>query len=585
MSSVSLPTPSRPGAWLVRAAPWLALAAWLAGVLVLAAPLIHSRHLQVDEFQNIYDATLITSGGDPSLPFNVKPWSVLLGWLTGLADTTMGKLHAARWAFGLLFLANILLVALVQPSLTTWQGRGVVLIAATLTWVLWRYGFEVRHDVLLLTGLLVLYGLTQRLLKTGRDERWVFVAGGLVAAVMVSNTLKGSAYAALGLFLLLLAAGGGGVQGLIRRRLRPGLLIGAGAVFGVGIGLLLLLATGMGDRYVEWMGDFTSRAGTPKKFTATKRMLMFSATYPVPVALALPCLGYAVRDLLRWPLRLSPTLVTAGYLVGTFCVMKVNPTPFPYNDLLFVPFVLLAAVDTAGRLRLPDRRTQALLAATLLATMAIAWVRARLLDDYGTRSNRTQRSYIAAAEALTAPDDPILDGVGMIPSRPPPGKDWILHSSLRGQYSRGERTRFSAFMRDVAPPVLVSGYRWSWLKATDEREVNARYHRLVKGFRVLGGKLSTAAGKVQIHRKGRYVFTGHRGWDGLTVAGQPVQPGAVLGLDRGLHDYSGAPPRQVVYHWVGPRLSKAPSIIPETPAKRLFVRYKTKKKKRKRRWR
>src|SRR5690606_2195181 len=99
--------------------------------------------------------------------------------------------------------------------------------------------------------------------------------------------------------------------------------------------------------------------------------------------------------------------------------------PFPYNLLLVAPFFCLAALDGAGRLRRGARgAVLGLLLVANLAGLALV-VRQR---PYLRYPSSFQLGFAEAAEEMTGPGEPVLDGIGLVVTRPPADRDWLIHS-------------------------------------------------------------------------------------------------------------------------------------------------------------
>ena len=135
----------------------------MAAVAVLFLYSLHlaiNRIIQVDEAQNLYMAKIIGSGQTDV--YFVNPAIFLLGPLAWIAESATSAKEAflsSRLLFAGVFWFNIfLMVKCTGASLRTKEGLLVTFTAATLA-PLWDYGFEIRHDNLLLTGLLLIWFL------------------------------------------------------------------------------------------------------------------------------------------------------------------------------------------------------------------------------------------------------------------------------------------------------------------------------------------------------------------------------------------------------------------------------------------
>lgn len=540
-----------------------AIAALVLWIAAHAGQLAMTRHFQVDEFQNMSNVTFLAGWRGESFATTVAPWNVWLGWaLAPLRDDTRALMLAGRACFAALFFLNVALLVWVVPR--AWQrGRvlPMLLLAATSD-LLWRHGFEIRHEVLIVTTQLVMLGLTlrARLAPTPR----LALAAAFVGAMLMMNTLKGGVYAALyGVIFLGVALTRPGAR---TRASAVGLV--AASALGVLLAGLLAFGTawlsGHAATYWAWLGDPT-RALEGLEPSPFRR-----AVYRVPPPVFWMALVGARAAFLRrrhGPSRpMSEIEIVLLYAAVSVFVYAANPRPYAYNLLtLVVPMILagyhgwrwcLARVGMVG----PHARRARWVSVAAAVVLLLDWGAMRVFARYMSESNRAQLSVIAAAEALTGRFDPVLDGAGLVLTRPVPGRDWLLHSALMAQYRRGERARFSGYLTEDWPPVVVTNYRWRWLPKRERRPLRENYVSLSRDMHVLGGRVRAGgeSGELLVRRAGRYGF--FRVKDGETrIDGRVVHLTEPLLLSAGRHSTSA----NVVgarYAWVGPRLGALPVV-------------------------
>jgi hypothetical protein len=178
-------------------------------------------------------------------------------------------------------------------------------------------------------------------------------------------------------------------------------------------------------------------------------------------------------------------------------------------------------------------------------------------------TNEVQLAYIRAAEAMTDPqEDSVLDGVGMVVTRKPPDRDWLVHSSYLGAYRRGERTSFPELLENGTSPVVMTNYRWGWLGEEVLSALRARYLPLANGFWVLGGRFEGREGSFEVLREGRYFVASGTAENplGVVVDGMAASPFGVRFLSQGVHSFTGATDEGLVVGWVGPHLQAPVSL-------------------------
>src|SRR5262249_32308379 len=105
-------------------------------------------------------------------------------------------------------------------------------------------------------------------------------------------------------------------------------------------------------------------------------------------------------------------------LLGALISLWINPTPYPYNLLLLVPFAFIF-VTKYGAGIWKELWSASSLRPLIVGIVAFAHLipfsvaTARHLD----RLNWRQERLMALAEDLTLPPDPVFDGIGMVPTR------------------------------------------------------------------------------------------------------------------------------------------------------------------------
>jgi hypothetical protein len=275
-------------------------------------------------------------------------------------------------------------------------------------------------------------------------------------------------------------------------------------------------------------------------------VLSLCALLFIPLAL-----GLALRG------RLPPFFgTTLAFLAFTLLALAVNPVPYPYNLVWMTPAVLFAGsagarwlLERAGRARVP------LLAAGLAFSVAQFWSELRG-DEYLNRSWDIELRISEAAEALTAPGDPVFDGVGMVCTRPPATRDWLLHSVFMPEYRSGRREQLRDVIARAAPPVLIGGhYRFNGLTDADWRAIALHYVPLSNQLWVLGAQTSAPETRVEILRSGRYLLL--TPGPAPLIDGQRFSDHEIVSLAAGSHLVRG----EATLAWLGPSASELPTNL------------------------
>ena len=561
-----------------------ALGLWIVGMVAFGLPHAIWRHFHVNEIQIAYNIALWGVHDLDGYSNYAAPFMVPLAWLVGLLDTTASMLLVMRVAFFLLFLFNLIAIATAQPYFRSRAGFLAVLAGITLFHPFWEHGFEIRHDVLLVTGSILLYGIAQRIVRRGEAEPWLLAAAGAVAAAMQINASKGFLYGVPFSGVVLLAAlmprwrdrsegqrsrAGGKLIG-------PLLWFAAGALVSIAACIGLLAAAGRLDDFGAAMAGIFSAGESSYRFSPTRELVRVALDAPLVYGPAMLFLVLVAVDAVRLRLRISGvTAVTAAFLLWNLVALYINPVPFPYNFIHITPFVFLAALDVLARIDIAAPRARSIAVAVALAAAALLFGRSWFHSPYMTRTNEAQLSYIAAAEAMTDPArDTVLDGVGLVLSRRPPHADWMLHSLLMPAYRDGQRASFTEMMFAHPSPVVIGNYRWGWLPRADLAVLHRRYIRLYPELFVLGSDIAGADGELTIHYPGRYLIRSRSASAPparLRVDGTPVAAPAVVELATGVHRYDGADPAGVIVHWIGPTLDEPPRVLPLEPQGMMFT--------------
>jgi hypothetical protein len=351
-----------------------------------------------------------------------------------------------------LFWLNIGLLAWsAGGSAAAWVG------AATLAPV-WDYGLEVRHDNILLFGLLAIW-----LLRRGGASSWFAV--GVIAAALQLAVFKSFVYWAPLSAWFLWKKGSRSV-----------------AAWGAGFLLALIAARaaygGLWGAYIADFADYFSYSNRTERFLPLESLARL--VWQTPLLLVL--LASAFREAYR-----KKSLPPEGTLcLGALLLLFVNPTPYPYNLLHFVPFAFLFAFRHGSAL-LGRPRVRALAWTAVifghLAPFAAATAR------HALRTNERQELLMATAESLARPGEPVYDAIGMIPSRPAAGFHWYSQSLVARKFVDGTWPSVRETLARNPPPVVIASYRTDWLSAEDREFLRARWLPLADDFWVREDRL------------------------------------------------------------------------------------------------
>jgi len=533
------------------------------------------RIYHVDECQNVFMARILATGQGENYFASASLFLVPLIWLAGGAHQAADLFASARLISLLIFWINLFLVALATgEKLLSPRGLVALVGAATLA-PFWDFGFEVRPENLLLTGLLLTW-CAVRLGNAGMPS--YLVAGAL--AVAMQFTAHTACFYTLPLTLAILACPplGGRIP---RWKLALTWAIGALGMF---LAVRLLFgAMGLWNAYLAGspLASWTAFGGEPfERWEIAGRL---AGQTPLLLALLAAAWAAVVVDLrhrgrtaFSWENPMPEALLFLSALV----VLVLNPKP--HNLLILVPFAYLFTyryVLAVWKELWAFPFARPLIFTLLLFAHFIPFLVAtrRHLDW----PNHRQESLTRWAEELTNPaTDPVFDGIGMVPTRRSIDFHWLIRDATK-ETTPPWRDKLAA--RPAA--VIIRSYRTSWLPEEDHEFIRGRYVSLADDFWVLGKTLPAGGGEFEIHHPGRYHVaprevsnldgTYERGLQGLLRGANKavVEPEFVATLDGikltnrttveltvGTHRLETTADCKPTVVWAGPRLKQAPRI-------------------------
>ena len=541
-------------------------------LLILAAYSVYlalHRIYQVDEFQNLYMARVQAMGQYKEFFTNSSLF--LFGPLSWLATSHLSAVRmitGARLVFLAVFWINLLLIARIAGgALISTRSLAALLGAATLT-PLWDYGFEVRHDNLVLTGVLLIWWLA----RARPASVLSYVVAGVVTVALLFTAVKAVVYPVPLSFAIIAFPPPG-----FKSRWKAAAVYLASAAATVFLIRLYYGASGAWDNYLSVfriVSQFSSGGGSSSgssRFAAWDTLIRLLTQSPLVVAVTFAALVAAAMDLWR---RKNAVFTWNGFLpevllfLGALGALIINPNPFAYNLVNLAPFAFILAfkyaVEAGKGLRL-SRELWILVAAVLIIVHFTPFAVLTYRHVYYTNSR--QQQLMRLAEHMTDPDkDLVYDAIGMVPTRRSADFHWYLHSLAANFVNAGIRD----FLAARPPAVFIRSYRTDWLPEADNQFINSRYVPLSDEFEVLGTILPAGGGSFEIVHAGRYcvvpassldsngpatnLVTGSL--DGTALASQPVE------LAAGKHHVQTSNNGIPAIVWVGPTLNSVPDLSP-----------------------
>jgi hypothetical protein len=571
-------TQTRSIAWQSR----LTFGVLILGVVYLlwfSLQLAAMRLYQVDECMEVYVAKVLASGVDKMAAGHVTLFQIPLSWLMRAGASSADLLATARLAMVMLLWVNWILMATATGA-RLFSLRWMAALAAVASLApIWDYGFEVRHDNLMLTGLLMLW-IAVRLQPMGLPT---YVFAGIITVLLEFVAFKAFVYTIpiSGAILAMPRL----VKPHARWKLAIAWLAGALAAFAV-----IRISFGLAGLWELYMTGFhflsTATGASPQpRFWPTVIFLRMCNQAPLLTALTVAALAAVIlevrrrgRAVLNWEGNLPEAFL---FLVALGALL-VNPAPYPYNFLHFVPYAFLFAFPYACRLWAEIRKQPMLVPiAASLVLFAHAGTFAIATHRHLRWANTRQEMVMNLAERVTDPQkDPVFDAIGMVSTRPIVDHRAFLHGLNFESIVKGSGPQVRDMLAARPPAVIIQSYRTDWLPDPDREFIASRYVSLSDDMMVLGKVLSAGGGTFEIVHPGRYRISPLANSDlldsypdglGGIVTATNVPPiagtldgaaikGRVVELSAGTHRIDCPAALQPAVVWVGPQLDRLPRI-------------------------
>jgi hypothetical protein len=537
------------------------------------------RIFQVDECEYIYAAKILAQHQAANSYTILSLLEVPLIWLARNAGRSIDLFVSARFVMLEIFWLNVVLIAIATGERLV-SRRGLIAICAAATLApLWDYGFEIRHDNLLLTGLL----LTWCAVRLRPAAVQSYIVAGMLAAGLQFVSFKAFIYT-IPIAVGILAFPPPDNKNP-RWKLAVAWLAGALGAF-----LAIRIAYGAAGLWNLFLSDFhrvSADATGNDRFSPTLALERLPGQTPLLLALLVAATLSIAVEFRNRKLGVSPWegyLPEAVLFAIALAALLINPAPFPYNLVNLVPFAFLLAFKYAAvlwkEIRLRPLLVPVAITIFIFAHLVPFGVATRRHVDF---TNFRQGSLMQLAENLTNPmKDPVYDGVGMVPTRLSVHYRWFLHTFNIQSFVKGPGPRVRDMLAARPAAVFIPNYRTDWLPAEDHAYIRSNYVSLADDFWVLGKQLPAGGGNFEIIHAGRYRIASLQGSDiagtypeGFESLLTPEDPGHLAGtldgkpvpehpieLSVGNHHIECPGDCQPTIVWVGPHLERVHRVAP-----------------------
>ena len=477
----------------------------LAAYFIVGGWLAVHRIFQVDEVQTMHMAWLLTQEDSLSYSNSAELYMLPMALLARAFNDPYVYMVVCRLGFFFLFISSILILGRVAeknggPRLFT----GVFLIASLP--VLWDYGFEVRHDNIIIFGLAILLWILFDAGTGGRRSR--LYVGGLLGGLLLFSGFKSVLLWGPVLVYVVVIC--------VRRRLlsyRHAFALVAGGLGTAGLAAAAAhWMAGSARIYIQTLKAALEAMGSDAiRFFDWDYTLRFVRYHPLIIVLGLIFLSLEIVPGIRGWLTLrafdsndSQAKRLFLFLLG-LAFIGINPTPFPYN-FMYVAVLLLPSV-----LFIFQRATassQGLVAISLAGLLVVQFAfGVSRLKRHFYWSNRDQHKAIDFVNDFTLPSETVFDGAGMAMYRKGPGKVWYLHSLNIPSYRAGTIPSVRTMLAQEPSPLLVENYKWTFMDRDDRAFIASRYIPFRMAFWILGARIVVdrpGLFRFDIWRNGRY---------------------------------------------------------------------------------
>lgn len=532
----------------------------LVALAVFSEYLSIHRIYQVDEVETVFTTRILAL--HRTADFVASANLFMLGpleWIAGATDHAATIFRTDRLIFFVVFWINLcLIVRCTGVRLRSQKGLLYLLLAATIA-PLWDYGFEIRHDNVLLTCLLLAWSYARPLFEEERVNMFAVAALSVVAQFVAFKafvyTIPIIVFALFNAFW-------------VERRppIRTFAQLMGGAALAFAACAAIHIAGGTWTFYSSDTKSLSHAVAEATHFSPAfllERFEFFGAPLTV---VALTAIVIAVINVRRFASRDS-LLPEAAFILAALIALFVNPTPFPYNIILLAPQVAIIALRL-GTLSYVAQPQRAFLA-SLFAVHLFFWGAATW--RHVAMSNARQVLLMDTAEEMTSPTDRVFDGSGLVATRFPPGREWLIHTLTAANFRLNAPNPIRKQLDEGRTPIVIPNYRTSWLPVPDHRYIRDHYFALADDFYVAGTQLDQPETRTwDCPITGRYFIACEKAGT-VTIDGVSRGEG-VISLSKGAHAISFDRTRRAFLIWLGPTLSVPPSLGPGS-WQRVFVNW------------
>ncbi len=479
----------------------LAVILLMVATFVLGLNYVLNRHFQPDEFVLSKSINILNFPKELQDIIYIQFFMVPLSFFTKYLATSKEILQFLRVVFYVLMLMSIFILSNFSIQKKHYWAKMMVLIFLLTQYPLWRFGIEIRHEVILLFSLACSSYFFIKNLCLESDDGKLMLAAGLSLGLMGQTAYKGLVYSVgmSGIMLVFLVIKN---KFSFKKSLKSFVQLMAGYLCFCTIALLILYFSGHLSDFVSVYKRMLSQSLSGRNFFPTEIFKDLVVTTPLTIIIAISFIFKSVRRVMLTGFANSLVSLYTLTLICFFTLtLFLSPIPFRYNIIIYLSTILIFIVNEIDYDWLERNKLKN---SIFVAVNLIVFIFSAGQDYYLRYSNKFQFDYIKTAEDLSSPDGRIIDGMGIVATRPAARKEWALYFAQMPNYLKGEFEYFLDAFLTKTPEIAITNYRWNWLREEDLKILKERYIQIGEHMWILGAELYQRKGTFEIYKAGRY---------------------------------------------------------------------------------
>ncbi|MBT4790803.1 MAG: hypothetical protein HON90_04470, partial [Halobacteriovoraceae bacterium] len=413
-------------------------------ILAISLKFILVRQFQSDEFLIATSINLLNFPKEFQFIHILNFYMIPFSFFTNLFDNTQSILYFMRISFFGIFLLNIYLLSrFVKLSFL----KNLILFIIVLThYQLWRFGFEIRHETLIVLFIILTSLFIKKYLQTS-ERKHIFWVGAFLS-LLSFTAYKGFIYSiAMGGTFFLIE--------MIRKNkksIRPLTFFLASYIIVSLLQMFLFYYFGHLPTFLKIMNNYVNETDTSMLFSPIGIYLDIIKSSPITVLTFIIGVYFFIKKKEFYNFKGWAIL----NVINITILLHLNPAPFRYNIHTYLIVILIAVLALYDELP----KVKKYLYIPLISIHLSLFLYFFISDYYMNYRNDHQLEYVKHAESLTTKDEPVFDLIGLIATRNQIHPHWWLYNAKMKNYYTGKLTYVADMIKQKWPPVIITNYRW-----------------------------------------------------------------------------------------------------------------------------